>query len=76
MSDDRAVFRASLPPILSALRFSGDGGMRVQFDIPETDLGEATKLLLWKGAVLRVTVEPEVRPEKDDSGRTSTKKHF
>jgi hypothetical protein len=56
------VFRASLPPILSAVRFSGDGGMRVQFDIPETDLGEATKLLLWKGTVLRVTVEPE-KPE-------------
>lgn len=36
--------------------------MRVQFDIPETDLGEATKLLLWKGTVLRVTVEPE-KPE-------------
>ena len=64
--DDRAVFRASLPPILSALRFSGDGGMRVQLDIPETDLGEATKLLLWKGTVLRITVEPEEKGRDQD----------
>lgn len=61
-----ASFRATLPPILSAIRFSGDGGMRVQLDIPESDLGEATKLLLWKGAVLRVTVGPEKR----ESGET------
>jgi hypothetical protein len=66
VSDDRAVFRASLPPILSAIRFSGDGGMRVQLDIPETDLGEATKLLLWKGTVLRITVEPEQREQDRD----------
>ena len=35
--------------------------MRVQFDIPESDMGEAVKLLLWKERVLRVTVEPETK---------------
>ena len=55
---ERATFRASLPPILSALRFSGDGGCRVMFDVPESDIAEATKLLLWRDVVLRVTIEP------------------
>ena len=58
---ESASFRASLPPILSAIRMAGDGGMRVQFDIPESDMGEAVKLLLWKERVLRVTVEPETK---------------
>jgi hypothetical protein len=56
---DTATFRATFPPILSAIRMAGDGGMRVMFDIPESDLGEATKLLLWRQQVLRVTVGPE-----------------
>ena len=60
---DRAEFRAALPPIMSAIRTGGDG-MRVQFDIPESDMAEAIKLMRWRGRVLRVviTVEP------DDSG--------
>ena len=56
---DTATFRATLPPILSAIRMAGDGGMRVMFDVPETDLGEATKLLMWRGKVMQVTIEPE-----------------
>lgn len=31
--------------------------MRVQFDVPETDMGEAVKLLAMRGKRLRVTVE-------------------
>ncbi len=60
---ETATFLATLPPLLSAIRVSGDGGMRVMFDIPESDMAEALKLLLWKGTVLRLTVEPEPRPE-------------
>ena len=57
---DTATFRATLPPILSAIRMAGDGGMRIMVDIPETDMPEALKLLMWKGRVLRMTVGPEV----------------
>jgi len=49
-----------LPLILSAIRMAGDGGMRIMVDIPETDMPEALKLLMWKGRVLRMTVGPEV----------------
>ena len=56
---DKAVFRASLPMILSAIKVSGDGGARIQFDVPDSDLAEALKLLLWRERVLIMTVEPE-----------------
>jgi len=42
------------------------------FDIPETEMGEAMKLLLWREQVLRITVAPE----EETSGRKSTRKHF
>ena len=35
--------------------------MRIQLDIPESEMGEAAKLLLWRQMVLRVTVGPEKR---------------
>jgi hypothetical protein len=66
---DTATFRATLPPILSAIRMAGDGGMRVMFDVPESDLGEATKLLMWRQQVLRVTIGPE-----SDAGQDRTRK--
>ena len=56
---DTATFRATLPPIMSSIRISGDGGMRVMFDVPESDMPEALKLIMWKQAVLVVTVGPE-----------------
>jgi hypothetical protein len=52
---DTATFRASIPPIMSGIKTGGDG-MRVQFDIPETDMGEAVKLLTMRGKLLQVTV--------------------
>ena len=45
--------------ILSAIKVSGDGGARIQFDVPDSDLAEALKLLLWRERVLVMTVEPE-----------------
>lgn len=39
------VFRASFPPILTAFKRSGNGdGMRIQLDIPETDVVDAVAL--------------------------------
>ena len=55
---DRATFEATLPPILSAVKVSGDGGLRIQLDVPQTDEADALKLLLWRERVLRITVEP------------------
>jgi hypothetical protein len=41
---------------MSGIKTGGDG-MRVQFDIPETEMGQAAKLLAMRGERLRVTVE-------------------
>lgn len=57
MSDlSKATFAASIPPIMSGIKTGGDG-MRVQFDIPESDIAEGAKLLAMRGKRLRVTVE-------------------
>lgn len=58
MSDElsRATFAASIPPIMSGIKAGGDG-MRLQLDIPESDMGEAVKLVAMRGKRLRVTVE-------------------
>ena len=69
---ETATFLASFPPILSALRMAGDGGMRIQLDIPESEMAEALKLLMWRGQVVKVTVGPE--KAEDDRKRTGL--HF
>ena len=69
---DRAEFLAALPPIMSAIRTGGDG-MRVQFDIPESDMAEAIKLMRWRGRVLRVVIT--VEPDNDGSERKSPRRY-
>ena len=64
---DTATFRASIPPIMSGIKTGGDG-MRIQFDVPESDMNEAIKLVLMRGKVLKVTVETV------DSGRAKSRK--
>jgi len=39
------------------------------FDVPETEMGEAVKLLLWRQMPIRVTVEPEVMNHKTLAGQ-------
>ena len=41
---------------MTGIKTGGDG-MRVQFDIPESEMGEAVKLLAMRGERLKVTVE-------------------
>lgn len=41
---------------MSGLKMGGDG-CRVQLDIPESDMGEAVKLVAMRGKRLLVTVE-------------------
>lgn len=52
------TFLASFPPIQSAIKVGSDG-MRIQFDIPESEVPNAVDLLAIRGKVLRVTVEVE-----------------
>lgn len=61
---DKATFRASIPPIMSGIK-AGDDGMRVQFDIPESDMPEAIKLIMMRGKPLVITVAVQ---EKVDYG--------
>lgn len=68
MSIDNATFAASIPPIMTGIKTGGDG-MRVQFDIPESEMGEAAKLLVMRGKRLRVTVEVMAKNESEYVGR-------
>lgn len=69
---DSATFRAAFPPIMSAIKVDGaGGGMRIQFDVPESEMAEAVKLLAWRQCVLVVTVRPE-----DGESRKSRKIHI
>ena len=70
---ESASFRASFPGIQSAIKIHGDGnGMRVQLDIPESEMAEAIQLLAWRQRVLRVTVGPD----GGDVGRKGKKLHI
>lgn len=50
-------FIASLPDIQSAITISGEGATRVKFDIPESEIANAVKLVLLKGQAFRVGIE-------------------
>ena len=55
---DKVMFLASFPPIQSAIKVGHDG-MRIQLDIPESEMARAVHLLTMRERVLRVTVEVE-----------------
>ena len=65
---DPIAFEASLPAIQTAIKIAGDGGARVQLDIPETELPAIARLLLARGRVLRVTIEVQESSRSDDDG--------
>lgn len=67
---DVVRFTASFPAIQSAIKITGDGnGMRIQLDIPESDMNEAVKLLLYRQCALTITVEPAPSlPPKETHG--------
>ena len=59
MSDmNQAVFLATFPPIQSAIKI-GQDGMRIQLDVPESEMAEAVKLLQWRDVVLCVKIAPD-----------------
>ena len=64
---DSCTFLASFPQIQSAIKTHGGGdGMRIQLDIPESEMANALELLTMRQAVLKVTVEVE-KDRKGDS---------
>jgi len=51
-------FIATLPPIQSAVMVSGDhNGMRIKLDVPESEVGNAVRLMLLSGKLFKVTIE-------------------
>jgi hypothetical protein len=65
----RIEFVCTFPSIMSALKVTGDGnGMRIQLDIPETEMGQAARLLLMREKILKVTVEEaETKPKANNT---------
>lgn len=52
------TFLASFPPIQSAIKRDGSGGgMRIQLDIPESQMAQAALLFAMVQKQLKVTVE-------------------
>lgn len=57
---EKVTFVGSFPAIQSAIKISGNGdGMRIMIDIPESEMGEAVKLMLYRQVPLRITIEPD-----------------
>ncbi len=48
-------FLASLSPTQSSIRI-GQDGMRIQLDVPETEMGNAIRLMTWRDKILKVTI--------------------
>jgi len=57
LRDMKIEFIASLPDILTAITISGEGATRVKFDIPESEIANAVKLVLLKGQAFKVSIE-------------------
>jgi len=52
----QVTFRASIPPMETAIKIHGEGGARLQLDIAESDLGGFLPALVMRGKVLDVTL--------------------
>ena len=50
-------FRAIIPSIGTAIRFAGDGGMRITLDVAETDEANALPILAMREQVLEVRIK-------------------
>lgn len=69
MSSDGVTFKCQIAPILSAIKVTGDGGgMRVQFDVPESEMAQALYLMTMRECVLEITV----KPANDERKRSKT----
>lgn len=57
-TNESVTFLASMPDVLSQMKIGTDG-MRIQLDVPESELANALPLVKWRDRVLKVTIEPE-----------------
>ena len=56
------TFRASLPPIKSAILLDGQGdGGQVKLEVPRSDVQALLQLQEWAGCELEVTIRPAPR---------------
>lgn len=55
---EQVVFLASFPDIQGQLKIGKDG-CRIALDVPESELAQALRLVLWRDRVLKVTVTAE-----------------
>lgn len=76
MSDkNAATFLCAFPDVLAAIKLTGHrNGMRIQLEIPESELSEAEKMFNWREMLLEVTVRPA--DERTDHGTDRTKWHI
>ncbi len=62
MADDKdksVTFRATIPPMETAIKIHGEGGARMQLDIAESDLGGFLPALVMRGKSLLVTLSED-----------------
>lgn len=70
------TFLASFPAIQSAIKISGNGdGMRIQIDVPESEMAEAVKVLAWRECAIKITIAPiEKQTEQQSAIQSRTKR--
>lgn len=56
-SQKTVTFRATIPPMETAIKIHGEGGARMQLDIAESDLGGFLPALVMRGHRLDVTLK-------------------
>lgn len=68
-------FRATIPQVMSALRFGGDAP-RIMFEVPKSDAELAVGLIALQGVGLKITVEIDdgKETEKEQSAGSATAK--
>jgi len=75
IADMGISFLASFPPIQSAIKITGNGdGMRIQLDIPETEMANSIELLALRGRVVLVTIEKQKEPENERNSQAKRTK--
>ena len=53
------TFLASIAPLQGAIKIAHDAGGRVVLDIPESEMPALMRMVLYRGVVLKVTIEVE-----------------
>lgn len=73
MPEDEPIrFLATFPPIQSAIKVDGNGdGMRIQLDIPESEMGQAVMLLAMRETILEITVKSYGKEKENPTGPSS-----